>query len=147
MKKIILLLVVAVALVSLAVFHSRNTNSAQKIEVKVGDTTILADVSRTDATREQGLSGRPSLSDGEGMLFIFDTPAQYGFWMKDMNFPIDIVWISAQKKIVGVEASVSPSTFPQIFTPKEPILYVLELPAGFAKKEHIDIGGAVFFGS
>src|SRR3954471_24776165 len=54
-------------------------------EVKLGSTTIQVDISDTEALREQGLSGRTSLAENEGMLFVFPTPGPYGFWMKDMN--------------------------------------------------------------
>lgn len=117
-------------------YHSKNT-------LQIGGTTINIDIADTPAEREQGLSGRVSLPDDYGLLFVFDTPGDYGFWMKDMNFAIDIVWINAEKKIVGVENSVSPATYPNVFYPKEPVLYVLEVPAGFAKGHHIDIGSEV----
>ena len=62
--------------------------------VRIGETRIIAHVSDTLETRGLGLSGRISLEEGRGMLFVFDTPGRYGFWMKDMNLSIDIIYIS-----------------------------------------------------
>lgn len=148
MKKWLGLLILVAAIIALAFFwqKSRPQNiSANKTQVTLGDTTILADVSDTPALREQGLSGRKNLGEGEGMLFVFPEAAEYGFWMKDMNFPIDIVWVSADKRVVGVEKSVAPETYPKTFKPTSPVLYVLELPAGFSLRHNIDTGTRVYF--
>ncbi len=111
-------------------------------EVKLGNTTIQVDISDTPALREQGLSGRTSLAENEGMLFIFEKSGSYGFWMKDMNFSIDIVWINDKNQVVGVDKSVSPGTYPQVFYPLVPVKYVLELPAGFSEAHNIKVGTA-----
>lgn len=100
---------------------------------------IHAEVVDTPASRSQGLSGRTSLGEKEGMLFVFDTSGKYGFWMKDMLFPIDMVWINQEGYIVHVEHNVSPSTYavtnpPQVFMNEPDALYVLELSAGQAEK-------------
>lgn len=95
---------------------------------------IFATVVDTPETRAKGLSGRKSLAANEGMLFIFPDDGIYGFWMKDMLFPIDIVWISADKRVVHVDSDVSPITYPRVFEPPLPVRYVLELPAGKAKE-------------
>jgi uncharacterized membrane protein (UPF0127 family) len=109
----------------------------------IGTTTIIADVVSTEAEREQGLSGRNSLAPGRGMYFMFDTADRWGIWMKDMKFPIDIVWISASSTIITIEKNVATSTYPTIFYPDSPALYVLELPAGFTKKQGIAVGQKV----
>jgi uncharacterized membrane protein (UPF0127 family) len=114
--------------------------------IEIGGTTVKADISDTEAAREQGLSGRQSLGANEGMLFLFEKPSLYGFWMKDMNFPIDIIGLDASKAIVWEEKSLSPDTYPQVFSPETSVLYVLELPAGFIDAHHIDIGAVVSFG-
>jgi len=99
----------------------------------------------TQALLEKGLSGRSLLAPDEGMLFVFQKPDKYGFWMKDMNFPIDIIWISPDFRIVSIEKSVSPSTYPTIFSSKEASLYVLEISAGEADKIGAKIGDMVTF--
>ena len=112
--------------------------------------TILLDgkivrvtVADTDATRDKGLGGREGLAKDEGMLFVFDSDDKYGFWMKDMRFPIDILWLSSAGRIVDMRESVSLSTYPVVFEPIAPARYVLELPAGFAEVHNIKIGDEV----
>jgi uncharacterized membrane protein (UPF0127 family) len=103
---------------------------------------MLAD---TDVSREQGLSDRASLSGDAGMLFAFDTPGQYGFWMKNMHFSLDMVWISADKTVTGVTKDISSSTYPSIFMPPGPISYVLEVNAGSADAFGLVRGAVLHF--
>jgi len=106
--------------------------------------TIQVEVEATEAAREQGLSGRTSLPDGRGMLFVFQTLGVYGFWMKDMNFALDMLFADASGKIVTIVRDATPESYlqnpPQVFYPKIPILYVLEVPAGFAASHNIQEG-------
>jgi len=135
MKKVLTILgLLLVIFLLIFYFSPKNSHIYKTISIKAGEQTILAEVSDTDALRTLGLSGRKSLEEGRGMLFIFDKSRMVGFWMKDMNFPIDIVWVNALKQVVGVEDNISPQTYPKIYSSKEPVLYVLELPAGSYKK-------------
>lgn len=109
----------------------------------VGTTPLLVEVANTDAERQQGLSDRASLPQRRGMLFIFANPGNYGFWMKDMRFAIDIVWIDAAGVVVTIADNVSPDTYPQSYHSTAPAQYVLEVPAGFAKKQGIALGTKV----
>ncbi len=101
---------------------------------------ITFDVSDTDAKKELGLSGRTSLLPGTGMIFLFDKKDRYGFWMKDMNFSIDIVWVDDNFTVLDIKENVSPETYPQVFMPSESSKIVLELPAGFCAKKKITTG-------
>jgi uncharacterized protein len=105
-------------------------------EVEVVDTQYLL---------SRGLSGKESLRSDEGMFFVFQTPDKYGFWMKDMLFPIDIIWFDENFRVVHVENNVGPETYPNIFTPKSNSSYVLEISAGEAKKLSIQIGSQARF--
>jgi uncharacterized protein len=98
--------------------------------IQIEGESFAAIVSDTDELRTKGLSGRKSLRGDEVMLFIFDRPDRVGFWMKDMLFSIDIVWVDENSKIISLEKNVSPETFPKVFYPKAPALYVLEFAAG-----------------
>lgn len=118
---------------------SKKQNIYKTTTVTLGDTTINVEIADTDALRALGLSGRTSLEDGKGMLFVFDTPGTYGFWMKDMNFSIDMLWASGGK-IIYTKESVSPTTFPRIFEPTSPAEYVVELPAGFLTSHELKVG-------
>jgi len=77
------------------------------------------------------------------MLFVFPEDGKYAFWMKDMRFSIDILWLSADGRVVYMALNVSPDTYPQVFRPDVPARYVLELPAGYAKAHAVRIGDIV----
>ncbi len=106
-----------------------------QVDIKMNNQYIVADTAKTAADRAQGLSGRATLGINNGMYFIFPDAESYGFWMKDMNFPIDIVWISGHT-VVGYTENVpppapgTPDSALQIYYPPEPVDRVLELHAG-----------------
>lgn len=108
--------------------------------VTIGGKTVKVEVAQSIKDKEKGLSGRAGLPEGSGMLFVFPKPDYYGFWMKDMNFPIDIIWIGQDYKVVDVSADVSPATFPKIFLPKEPAQFVLEVNSGWSKETKVMVG-------
>jgi hypothetical protein len=100
-------------------------------------------VATSTAAQEKGLGDREALAPGTGMLFVFEHPNQYGFWMKDMRFPIDIIWLDAQGQVITVAADVATSTYPNVFYPTAPATYVLETHAGFALAHDIATGTPV----
>lgn len=102
--------------------------------VRVENIDIPVRIVETEKERTQGLSGTASLPEGEGMLFIFDAPSMYGFWMKDMRYSIDIIWIDEANRVVGVDDSVSQFSYPEIFYPPAPVRYVLEMNSGGARQ-------------
>ena len=116
--------------------------------VRFASTTVSISLVSTPGELEQGLSGRESLGEFEGMLFVFETPDFYEFWMKDMKFPIDIMWIHEDGesiRVVDIAEDVKPESFPVLLKPKEESLYVLEVNAGFARAHNIHIGDSVIF--
>ncbi len=113
--------------------------------LKAGETVLNIDVADTDAKRATGLSNRESLPKGSGLLFVFEEPGYYQFWMKDMNFPIDIAWINENKRIVHIESNVSQFSFPQTYTSFSPAKYVLETNANFFENAKIKIGDKLEF--
>ncbi len=113
--------------------------------IQLGRQTIRVSVADTESTRKQGLSGRSGLAGDEGMLFVFPKDGNYAFWMKDMRFSIDILWLSSDGVVVYMAQNVSPDTYPQNFAPNTPARYVLELPAGYAGAHTLEIGDMVEF--
>ncbi len=111
--------------------------------VIMGGKTFTVDISQTDYARQKGLSGKESLLEDRGMLFIFPKEDRYGIWMKDMKFPIDIIWIDANSKIISIEKSVLPDTYPKVFYPTVPALYVFEISAGEVEKLNVKIGDSI----
>lgn len=104
-------------------------------------TKIMAEVADTQLLRQQGLSNRPALAESEGMLFLFEEPQEYTFWMKEMEFPIDIVWLR-DGEVVDVNANVQVDTTLPLaeYAPNEPVNQVLEVTAGFADRHGIRVG-------
>ncbi len=115
-------------------------------DVKIGALTIPVEIANTPETLEKGLSGRFHLPKRQGLLFVFPVAGEYSFWMPNMNFPIDLIWINSNRKIVGFEEFMQPETDlkkPQYYGPPEPVAYVLELNAGFVKKYGLTAGQEV----
>jgi uncharacterized membrane protein (UPF0127 family) len=115
--------------------------------VSVGGANLLASLSTTPDSQSKGLAIKESLKENEGMLFIFESPQKYSFWMKDMKFPIDIIWIDSAGKIVHIEKNLPPCVFllpcPS-YTPDADSLYVLEVVSNFTNKFDINIGYPVY---
>jgi len=122
----------------------RDTGIKQDVAtVIIKDKIIFAEVADTTEERAQGLSGKESLKENEGMIFVFKNPTVPGFWMKDMLFPIDIVWINESGKVVSVTKNAGPESYPLVFYPEGSIRYVLEVPAGFSEKNNLKKGDMV----
>ncbi len=125
------------------------TDSTGNIKyVKITEQSIKVDLALTNTEQEQGLSGRSALKENEGMLFIFPKSGNYPFWMKDMNFPIDIIWIDEYKKVVFIEKNVLPESYPEIYGPsvyEQDAKYVLEIVSGFSAKHNLQVGDRVEF--
>ncbi len=102
---------------------------------------IVVEVVDTDQSRALGLSGRENLGDNSGMLFVFDDEtSERCFWMKDMNFAIDMVWLNSKREVVYIKGDVKPETYPESFCPDEPAKYVLEVVSGRAEQLGINEG-------
>jgi uncharacterized membrane protein (UPF0127 family) len=100
-------------------------------------------IADTPYKRSKGLSVVDTLNENEGMFFIFEQPGIYPFWMKDMQFPIDIMWIDASMRIVYIHEDAVPEDYPSSYNPRQEALYVLETASGFVEKYGIAIGDTV----
>ncbi len=109
-------------------------------QLLLGGKTYVVEVANTDATRERGLSGHKPLGDSDGMLFVFDTPGYYAFWMKDMTFPLDIIWMDGDLQVTHIEKSLATSTYPKPFYSGSPSRYVLEIASGQSETINLKIG-------
>lgn len=113
--------------------------------VTIAGTTVAVDVARTGEDRAQGLSGRSELAHGEGMLFVHEAPGRHGYWMRDMHFEIDILWLRAGRIVdvahrVKPEPADTPSESLPVYRPRADADLVLEVPAGFARAHGWDPG-------
>lgn len=121
------------------------TSKSNKPTINLKGKTILVDIADNESLRKTGLSGRKDLNDNEGMLFVYETKTVPIFWMKDMLFPIDIIWIednyvvNISKNAPAPAPGTSDASLPR-YAPLKPINYVLEVTAGFSDKNNIEPG-------
>lgn len=115
--------------------------------VTIRSQSFHVDLADSMLSQSQGLSGRPSLPEDNGMLFMFRVPFSYGFWMKDMQFPIDIVWVR-KGHITGFAENAEPELRKSMFRlkqyyPSGAIDQALEVNAGTVKKYGFAVGDEV----
>jgi uncharacterized membrane protein (UPF0127 family) len=141
-SSVAVILVVAASLGFL--YWQMNREQITTLELK--DRTYRLTVSQTEADREHGLSDTPSLPSDHAMLFVFPSVGRPAIWMKDMNYPIDIVWLDSDKKVVYTVANAQPSSYPDtIFQTDKDSRYVIELSAGTIEKTNIKRGDTADF--
>jgi len=99
-------------------------------KITIGNNSVQVEIADSSDEQILGLSGRDSLDRNSGMLFVYESPTNPGFWMKDMRFPIDIVWISDNLKVIGINKDIQPNSYPKSYYPPGPVKYVLEVNAG-----------------
>lgn len=128
------------------------TNVRQKGSVDVGIKTlnVKAKVASKPSDRKKGLSNLDSLPLSEGMLFVFENKGTYSFWMKDMKFAIDIIWLDESKRVVDLAVNVPPEPGRDedeltMYRPSFEALYVLEINAGLSQLHNIQIGDPAYF--
>lgn len=108
--------------------------------IYIGSSAISVTVADSEEERIKGLSGVVSLREREGKLFVFDTDGRFGIWMKEMDMPLDIIWIDKNLKIVHIVENVSPESFPEVFAPESDARFVLEMNAHFASSLRAKVG-------
>ena len=128
----------------LIIYFSQKNPANIKI-VTIAGQSIVVDIADTPQSQERGLSFRNNLAENEGMLFVFNLPGEYYFWMKDMNFPIDIIWLDSDRKVVYIKKDARPELFPESYAPELDAKYVLEVVSGFSDKNNLKIGDEVLF--
>jgi uncharacterized protein len=138
---------IVLALLALAGCGSSEPKSTRTVDVRIGKAEVRADVAVSDAERRQGLSGRASLAEDRGMLFVYSDHVERRYWMKGMRFPIDIVWID-RGRVTGVEPNVPVPVgdeFPT-YPSRAPADRVLEVRAGWTSRHSVERGDRVTFG-
>ncbi len=147
-------------LFGLYAFFGRPNSGFRSARVSVGGAVFKAEIADTALARTRGLSGRDSLPADGGMLFIFPSPGANGFWMRDMKFPIDIIWIrdasssralpgnAREGTVVGITEHAIPEPGKplwklELYYPPDNVDTVLEVNAGTAKKYGLQMGDRV----
>ena len=111
------------------------------------DVCVTVEVVSQWEDMKRGLQGKEGLEDNHGMFFIFNTDDFHRFWMKDMKFTIDMIWIDHQHHIVTITPSCEPCVQEPcgVYAPSEKSRYVLEVSAGFALKHQLKKGDTLEF--
>lgn len=113
----------------------RNGRKIVKIDVEIAE---------NDTERNKGLMYRPYIPDSTGMLFIFPEPKELGFWMKNTQIPLDIMYVDTNKKIISIQKHTKP--FSEESLPSNGIAqYVVEVNAGFSDRNDIKPGDVISF--
>lgn len=100
------------------------------------------EVADTLELRQKGLMYKEKLGTNEGMLFVFEKPDNYPFWMKNTLIYLDIIWIDSEGKVVAIQKYAEPCTYDpcKIYDPGVNALYVLEIRGGLSVEKNIKIG-------
>ncbi|MBI2621925.1 MAG: DUF192 domain-containing protein [Candidatus Levybacteria bacterium] len=120
--------------------------SKQTTKVLVNDQSFSVSVAKTEKEKQIGLSKTTEINENQGMLFIFDEPDYYSFWMKDMKFPIDIIYINGDKIVTVIDNAKPPVNGDgvlEVYQPEDQSDKVLEISAGLAKKYNIKKGTTI----
>ncbi|MBI5230471.1 MAG: DUF192 domain-containing protein [Candidatus Magasanikbacteria bacterium] len=142
--KNILVIVCAALFVMFLAYLKTREYLLPKVVVQIGDQKVVVEVADSPLARSRGLSGHAPLEENQGMLFIFPKPDRHQFWMKDMKFPIDIVWLNDGRVVdVAPDVPVSVTKDLPVYSPRLPASSVLELRAGFMVRHGIKIGDVV----
>ncbi len=115
----------------------------ETIPMTIAGAPVLASVADSLPERIQGLSNTPYLPDNVVKLFAFGVNGTHSIWMKDMNYPLDILWVSEAGEIVHLEVNVSPDSFPTSYASPVPAWYVIEANAGFVATHGVAVGSQV----
>ena len=136
----------AAALVALCAVAATATPAVIPLKLPSG-AVLQTEVMIKDPERQMGLMFRPSLARDHAMLFIFETVDFHGIWMKNCKFPIDIVWLDEQRKVVHVAEKVPPCKADPcpVYEPMQRAAYVVEMNAEQARQEEVVLGATLDF--
>jgi len=141
-------LIIIVGIIIFFILSSRANpeNTLAKSRVEIRGHIWDVELAETMLEKARGLSGRQELAKNAGMLFVFSPASRESFWMKGMNFSLDMIWIR-EGKVIDITKNAQPlkdslgdSLRPLYFTPKEPADAVLEINAGQADEFGLQIG-------
>lgn len=137
-----LVVILSCTVVLIAASIPRGTASVDHVEV--AGKHFTAEFAETDAERTMGLSNRESIDPNHVIVFVFEDPSVRCFWMKDMKFPIDIVWLGDSKRVNAIEYNVTPKSYPDQYCHVN-AQYVAEFAEGTAKQLHLQPGDSFSF--
>ncbi len=122
---------------------SQNGTDYLKAKISIKGLQLSADIPTTRELMGKGLAVKNELKENESMLFVFEKQSRHSFWMKDMRFPIDIIWLDRNGKVVHIEENLMPCPLVLIcptYAPSTDSQFVLETVSGFAQRHNISLG-------
>ncbi len=144
MKKSIYILTVIAVAVLFYIVKTNQISDSDYTKVIINDKIIEVEIAGTAETHYRGLSNRKNLCENCGMLFVFPDKKERTFVMRNMNFPLDIIWID-DDKIVKIDKNLPPEgkNPANNYNSGAPVNYVLEVNGGFADKNNIKTGNKI----
>jgi uncharacterized protein len=116
------------------------------IAMQIGEAPLLVEVRDSEDERGLGLSYRESMPQDQGMAFIFEAPGQFSFWMKGMQFPLDMIWVR-EGRVIDVSENVPPPQndldTPVTVRPSGEVDMVIEVNGGWVEKNGVEVGDEV----
>jgi len=135
--------VFALGVLTIIRFAQRNIGESilvlQQETVIINNSKLALEIAATPEEQVRGLGGRDSLLPDSGMIFPFVHPGKPGFWMKDMRFALDFIYVRGNK-IVEFKEAVKPALVPTLFFPAEDVDAVIEVNAGWVAAHGIRVG-------
>jgi len=143
----IIFIILAVALLALGIFVFGGKNKKSFVEFPSHNLKVEVELAENLVAQARGLMFRKSLAPESGMLFVFPDELRRTFWMKNTKIPLDLLFISADKKIVEIKENFEPCQENKcpIYRSQLAAQYVLEVNAGFSAKNNIQIGDPLIF--
>lgn len=140
-KKLILLIFLLSVIIGIVLFLIFENNK-KTARICFKDNCFEVELALTSKQKEKGLMFRKDLSRDKGMLFVYNNEIISSFWMKNVNFPLDIIWISENKEVVFISKNTLPcltENCPSI-KPTEKAKYVLEIKGGISEEIGLKVG-------
>lgn len=143
--RVVAIIAVVLVICGVAVFFSyRKYGTTLTVNNDGKTTTFHLQKVTNEPDQERGLGDAPKLPLDKGMIFWYNNSQDRCFWMKNMRYSLDMIWLDASKKVVHLEQNVAPETYPsQQFCAEGQ--YIIELNAGEAAKSGIDVGKTLSF--
>jgi uncharacterized membrane protein (UPF0127 family) len=138
-RKLFFIFFLFVSCIFFIYFFSVKDRKYYSFNMILDDVTMKVWVAQTNIEQKEGLSNFSFLNENEAMLFNFSKYRNHVFWMKNMKFPIDIVWLNKDKKIIFIKEEAQPSDYPKYYNPKISSKYVFEFHDGFVSKHNLRI--------
>jgi len=143
-RRTIILIILVVIVIVFIISKGNDEQNNGTARVKIGDAIFIAEIADEESERNKGLSNRESLGEDNAMLFLFEEKSKYTFWMKGMQFPLDLIWIDGGE-VIGVSENLPPdnSINPDVYSPPDEVDKVLEVNAGQVENYNIKAGNKV----